>query len=925
MNFVGSRWFKCDFHLHTIASECFQDKAVTPAQFVQKAKSVGLDCIAITDHNTPLGIDAIKTAAIDQNLTVFPGVEITCDTSKIHLLVLFDTTKTETDVSDFLVKCDIQRASFGKQDAHTSKNIFDIVEIAKTQNGIVIPAHIDDFNGLGPISQPNYEKLFALETINAVQITHKEFWSSSSSLKGLKEIKELITSSGNQEPPELNSWHSILKRAIDERMAFLSFSDNPHSPGNPKHGLDGIGQQYTWLKMESIPTLEGLRQAFLLPEFRVRNCYFCPDHPYRFPDFWLKSISIFGTSVTEESSPLSIDFSPQLTTIIGGRGSGKSGILRFLRGVFGKTSDISSLEDVLKDHNNFYKRPDGKSKLGVLSDQSKIVVTLVRNSVEYRISVFNIQNSATQKRRIESFNPTTNAWQEISEVGFLDLFEFEQFSQKQIYEIAQEPNSLRERIDKAIDGLESIQKEKETNRRAFLEKSTSIRTIQQQISGKGKLQTEIKDLDDQIKIFQQSGIADLLISREKFIAQEKELLSYYNGFEEKERLLESLINEMALKTAVLTSFSPEHAIEMSAIINTAIASMNSIISEIKKQKEAVSLVKSAFSDSVKKSNWLTACNANKTEFQQKKEDLEKQGINDIANFEALTNKKAAKEKELQQILVIEAKLSSEILARQSLSDHFLGKCKEITMKRRAFVSSLTHGERVKIKINPFRNRMDFVQKIRAIIQRETEYEKDVEALSQLCFKGNVEDTIKSAREVFLKIRRQEFVDSVSGHFVNLVLKLADSQIDEIELLLPEDEIEVQYQPTGSTAFKHLSAASAGQKTTAILTFILSHGNNPLILDQPEDDLDNRLVYELIVDRLKNTKEQRQVIVVTHNANIPVNGDAEYIVSMDSESKKIRVLCTGTVELANIKKEICDVMEGSEFAFQMRAKRYQDIR
>ena len=152
----------------------------------------------------------------------------------------------------------------------------------------------------------------------------------------------------------------------------------------------------------------------------------------------------------------------------------------------------------------------------------------------------------------------------------------------------------------------------------------------------------------------------------------------------------------------------------------------------------------------------------------------------------------------------------------------------------------------------------------------------------------------------------------------------DAQIDEIQLLLPEDEIEVQYKPSGAAAYKSLSTASAGQKTTAILTFILSYGNIPLILDQPEDDLDNRLVYELVVDRLKQAKEKRQIIVVTHNANIPVNGDAEYIISLNSESKLLEILHSGTVEQLSIKKEICDVMEGGEQAFDMRHKRYKQM-
>jgi len=172
----------------------------------------------------------------------------------------------------------------------------------------------------------------------------------------------------------------------------------------------------------------------------------------------------------------------------------------------------------------------------------------------------------------------------------------------------------------------------------------------------------------------------------------------------------------------------------------------------------------------------------------------------------------------------------------------------------------------------------------------------------LCFNGNIEKKIKEFRKIILKIRNDEDISGyeLSGYFINLIKGLNDAQIDEIDLLMPEDEIEVQYKPTDRAPFKSLSTASAGQKTTAILTFILSYGKTPLILDQPEDDLDNKLVYDLIVDRLKKAKENRQLIVVTHNANIPVNGDAEYIISMDTESKKLKIVTEGTVEQADIK-------------------------
>ena len=218
-----------------------------------------------------------------------------------------------------------------------------------------------------------------------------------------------------------------------------------------------------------------------------------------------------------------------------------------------------------------------------------------------------------------------------------------------------------------------------------------------------------------------------------------------------------------------------------------------------------------------------------------------------------------------------------------------------------------------------------MKKFRDIIQKESGYDDEIGQLLELVFKGgSINNRIIEFRSVIDQLNSDISVEGYGGYFKNKIKGLADEQIDRLKLLMPDDEISVQYKPAGATGFKPLSTASAGQKTTAILTFILSHGRCPLILDQPEDDLDNRLVYELIVDRLRHAKEKRQIIVVTHNANIPVNGDAEHIISMDSNSKYFKIFAEGSVDNSIIKKEICDVMEGTEYAFDMRAKRYKGI-
>lgn len=160
-------------------------------------------------------------------------------------------------------------------------------------------------------------------------------------------------------------------------------------------------------------------------------------------------------------------------------------------------------------------------------------------------------------------------------------------------------------------------------------------------------------------------------------------------------------------------------------------------------------------------------------------------------------------------------------------------------------------------------------------------------------------------------------------FTKKILELSGEDLDEFELLFPEDDIQIEYK-NGAGSWKPISTASAGQKTAAILALILAQGKKPLLLDQPEDDLDNRLIYDLVVDQLRISKESRQIIVVTHNANIPVNGDSEHIIVMDAESKYIKPKACGCIEEPQIKEAIREIMEGGVEAFEVRSRRYKNL-
>lgn len=921
LKFSGTRWHKCDLHLHTIASDCFEDKTVTAEAWIEKAITEGLNCVAITDHNTGAGIDAIIEAAKDTNLTIFPGVEITCDTSKIHLLVLFDVDKTSTNVEDFLLICDIKRENFGKQDAHTSKSILEISKIAYDYGCLIIPAHIDSYSGLESMSYDNLQKFFKLEYINAVQIVHKEFLDPTLIVNSNNEVKTIFDTyyRNDIDYSTISKWQSPVKIAIENKKALLTFSDNPHSDTSPQHGLWGIGKNYSWIKMDEKPTLESLRQAFLLPNLRVKNSFESMDIPYATPDLWIKSISIDKTEITNNTSPFHVDFSPQLTTVIGGRGSGKSSILRFLRGAFSKNID-SSLSGIIEDQTNFYKNKDRNGK-GVLIDDSVIDIIFIRNGIEHKVNVLNVQN---HKATIYKYNTEISDWELVSEEHFIEFFEFEHYSQKQIYEIAQKPNSLRERIDEAIEEINELKHQKDILDREYLSKSAQIRTIQEEISGKGKLQTELKDIADQIELYKKSTIADLLKERGRFVENKKVIQEFNDNLKLREESLSGFIEGFEIPQLSIEKFDDSHKENMLELNSLITNSYNDAQKQLLDLEKNIKQSKEDFISKLKISDWNTAFKEHNVKFEAEKERLESKGLSDIENFEKLTQDKDIKEKTLASVVQKEVKLADELVRKTNLHEQYISKLEEISAIRKVFVTEILADEKVKIIINSFRNKDDFESSIRTIIQRDHGFYDDIDKLKAICFNGRVKEKMNDFRSLIKRLRNDETEDGISGHFNNVIKGLNDAQIDKLMLLMPEDEIEVKYKPTASSPFKSLSTASAGQKTTAILTFILSFGKTPLILDQPEDDLDNRLVYDLIVDRLKVAKEKRQIIIVTHNANIPVNGDAEYIISMDSESKYLKILTDGSVDNKEVKKEICDVMEGSETAFDMRAKRYKQI-
>lgn len=150
-----------------------------------------------------------------------------------------------------------------------------------------------------------------------------------------------------------------------------------------------------------------------------------------------------------------------------------------------------------------------------------------------------------------------------------------------------------------------------------------------------------------------------------------------------------------------------------------------------------------------------------------------------------------------------------------------------------------------------------------------------------------------------------------------------------ELDLPHTtRIELNVAPDGQKPeWRELDRLSTGQKATAILLLLLLESDAPLLIDQPEDDLDNRFVTEVVVPKMREEKKRRQFVFATHNANIPVLGDAELIAGLvpagEADVGRAAILpdLMGSIESEAVREMIETLLEGGKNAFETRRRKY----
>lgn len=173
------------------------------------------------------------------------------------------------------------------------------------------------------------------------------------------------------------------------------------------------------------------------------------------------------------------------------------------------------------------------------------------------------------------------------------------------------------------------------------------------------------------------------------------------------------------------------------------------------------------------------------------------------------------------------------------------------------------------------------------------------------------------------VQELELQTSLGDERCRKLLGAFQSKLDPLALeVLPTDDqicIELNVGTTIEPIFKDASDLSRGQKCTALLPLLLARRDIPLVIDQPEDNLDNHFIYETVVGTIQQMRSQRQMIFITHNANIPVLGEADFVVVMNSDGKRGYVEKAGTLD--ECRDEIVNLLEGGQDAFERRRQRY----
>jgi energy-coupling factor transporter ATP-binding protein EcfA2/histidinol phosphatase-like PHP family hydrolase len=863
------------------------DVNASAEEFAIAACKRGLFIIAVTDHHRCENAEEIA-AATDQirsegqnlypnnNLLVLPGMEIAVEENAktVHVLAIFPENTHPYQIMPILEDTGVETDPEHRtpDSKVTNQRLTTIIRRIRDQGGLAILAHVNSSNGYR-------------QEMRDAGITDEQI---------LVNIQGLSVSAVEISKPE------DLQHFYEEDRLI------PCVIGSDAHYLDEVGGKefITRVKMTA-PCFSDLERALQDPETRIRF-----QDPSVTEIKRVHGISLEGGFLDGQI----VGFTSNLNCLIGGRGAGKSTLIEAIRYLFqhevpgNRRRDVENLRTgVLAECTATLVFEDQFGEKYVLrrtygDPQSKVMT--IDGSERHDIDL-----SLSQNLRVSIYG-----WSEIEGIA--------QDTAQQLELI----DSFIEAIPELKSGEEAALNALEANARDIKTAISNINRETGQIGNLPELRQELEKLGEEeteeekqkVKVDNESDLVEKIEARFDGMREQIEALDLPNELDEISQEIQKAKDEEKV------------------LFEEVFENIDKIITQAREGDAPLQILKADF---LEKLNHLLQ------KVSQETEKLTPQHREVIEAFQNLLEK--LEQPEAKEITRRREQLRAEIRVRE--------KAQERQKEAEKWLKELLESRKAALE-----NLLDFREKlfqIRAAHVKEitTKLPKgraDVDITLEVVKQGDRKHFIKMLEEKLVNLPRKwrdrgyplviarhctpiEFVDLLRTKNKAILAQAGFSE-DEAEDIVrhfedkPEDLMELEICSCADLPLilfdvegqkKPIERLSPGQRCTALLPIILLETDTPLIIDQPEDNLDNQFIFDLVVNTMRILKERRQIIVATHNPNIPVSGDAENILVFKPEGHKGILERNGSIDYEPVIDEVKSIMEGGEDAFVVRANKY----
>lgn len=854
---------------------------MTTQAIIDTAVTEKLDLIAIADHNEIHNVRAALAAGVAAGILVIPAVELS--TPEGHLLCYFPTIEA---LEQFHGRLDL--SDRGTQSSRCKTNMSRCLDLIEEQNGFGVLAHVDGGNGLetnDPGASPHKLDILCHRALLGIELN-----TVLSPVSYTKEDENSIrVGIGKQR---------IEKLGLGERQ-YLARILNSDS-----HTLNALGrnarqdQKLTRYKM-TVPSFLGLRHALEECDSRVR----LEDEVPETTPFVLGAT--FGGGFLDGQT---IHLNRNLNCIIGGRGTGKSTTFEAIRCLVGSHTDAEVVDSEVWPNqlNLFWKDEAGQehSLSRSIGGQVENLDDAQDGPVTFDIDCFS-QGEAARVREQAKTDP-------LALMKYLDTFTGVQESLIEEANILQSLNSKHDEILKAEKQVALIP---QTQR--------LLSTIQQQLTA-----------------FETAKGAEIMV-RQRSLATEKGL---------RDSLTKSIadIGQVIVSQSVVNKISDarEFVVADGITIGEAEASAIVVLTEAfsKRVAELERQLNEAFKTfrenaAHEMEAWVLKERPIREDIEAKRSALEQQGVKlNMAHINKLTTDEAAQKQTLLNLKTWEPhlqRLQSDYAAL--VSQRWAARTKVASLRERyAIKATKALGE----VLTDLRVKLQYVQSgfaeeavtivANALGWRTVSHAKAKLLIVNLTVPGLLEAVSKNRVATITAILTEDgtpqFGNTEAGE---IIAKLGEPSVKaSLEQCHVDDypKLTVSRHTAGAdggTLMKReFSQLSLGQQQSVLLALILSSDSKrPLIIDQPEDNLDSEFIFHTFVPVLRRAKERRQVIIVTHNANIAVLGDAEQLIVLKTNRDRSQIVARGSIDDPAARDAACKILEGAKEAFARRARIY----